>query len=172
MTPINWYLQVELRLITTDWECMLQNFVTTFLFESEFLSVYQALKIVRQKVFKEASSLHLDQEEDEWTTPFHKLQGCYNINADKDDDPRKVNIAETEGLRDVERPGVELSFIGQLIKIMKFNIGTEETPNIANIIDYWDATTIEKITELLHEYQDLFPTKSTDMRVSKDLWER
>jgi hypothetical protein len=46
------------------------------------------------------------------------LQGFYNINADEDDDPRKVNIVETKGL------GVELPFIGQPIKIKKFNIGT------------------------------------------------
>jgi hypothetical protein len=39
MTPINWYLQAELRLITTDWEGMTLNFVTTFLFESQYPSV-------------------------------------------------------------------------------------------------------------------------------------
>jgi hypothetical protein len=92
------------------------------------------------------------------------LQSCYNINTDEDDDPRKVNIAETEGQRDVEGPGVELSFIGQPIKINKVNIGTEQTLKFSNVGDYWDATTIEKITELLHEYQDLFPTKFTDMK--------
>jgi hypothetical protein len=69
-----------------------------------------------------ASSLFLEQEEDKWTAPLQKLQGCYNINADEDDDPRKVNIAETEGQRYVEGPGVELPFIGQLIKIKKVNI--------------------------------------------------
>jgi hypothetical protein len=149
---------------------MIQNFVTTFLFESEFPSVDQALQIVRQKVFKEASSLPLEQEEDEWTAPFQKLQGCYNINADEDDDPRKVNITETEGHRDVEGPGVELPFIGQPIKIKKVNIGTEETPKLANVGDYWDAATIDKITELLHEYQDLFPlTKFTDMKGIKGM---
>jgi hypothetical protein len=46
-TPINWYLQAELRLITTDWEGMTQNFVTTFLFESQYPSVDQALQIVK-----------------------------------------------------------------------------------------------------------------------------
>jgi hypothetical protein len=163
-TPINWYLQAELCLITTDWEGMTQNFVTTFLFESQYPSVDQALQIVRQKVFEEASSLPLEQEEDEWTAPLQKLQGCYNINVDEDDDPRKVNIAETEGQRDVEGPGVELPFIGQPIKIKKVNIGTEKTPKFANVGDYWDAATIDKITELLHEYQDLFPTKFTDMK--------
>jgi hypothetical protein len=60
-TPINWYLQEEMCLITTDWEGMLQNFVTTFLFESEFPSVDQALKIVRKKVFKDSSNLPLEQ---------------------------------------------------------------------------------------------------------------
>jgi hypothetical protein len=135
-TLINWYLQAELRLLTSEWEGMIQNFITTFLFESEFPSVDQALQMVRQKVFKEASGLLLEQEEDEWTAPLQKQQLCYNINADEDDDPRKVNIVETEGQRDVEGPGVELPFIGQPIKINKFNIGIEETPKLANVGDY------------------------------------
>ena len=92
---------------------------------------------------------------DEWTGPLQKLQGCYNINADEDDDPRKVNITETKGQRDIEGPGVEIPFIGQSIKIKKSNIGTEKTPKLADI---------DKIIELLHEYQDLFPTKFTDMK--------
>jgi hypothetical protein len=163
-TPINWYLQAELCLITTDWEGMTQNFVTTFLFKSQYPSVDQALKIVRQKVFEEASSLPLEQEEDEWTAPLQKLQGCYNINVDEDDDSRKVNLTKTEGQRDVEGPGVELPFIGQPIKIKKVNIRTEQTLKLANVRDYWDAATIDKITKLLHEYQNLFLTKFTDMK--------
>jgi hypothetical protein len=47
-----------------------------------------------------------------------------------------VNIIETEGQRDVEGPGVELSFIGQPIKIKKVNIQIEETPKLANVEDY------------------------------------
>ena len=72
-TPINWYLQEELRLITVDWEGMPQNFVNTFLFESQYPTMDQALQIVRHKVFEEAHSLPLEQEEDEWTTPLQKL---------------------------------------------------------------------------------------------------
>jgi hypothetical protein len=75
-----------------------------------------------------------------------------------------VNITETEGQRDVEGPGVELPFIGHPIKIKKFNIGKKQTLKLANVGDYWDVATIDKITELLHEYQDLFPTKFTDMK--------
>ena len=87
----------------------------------------------------------MEKEEDEWTVPFQKLQGCYNINADTDDDSRKVNITETEGHRDVEGPGVELPFIGQPIKIKKVNIGTEETPNLANVRDYWMFLPLTKL---------------------------
>jgi hypothetical protein len=93
--PINWYLQAELRFITTDWKGMTQNFVTTFLFESQYPTVNQALQTVRHKVFEEAPSLPLEQKEDEWTTPLQKLHGCYNINANEDDDPSKVKITET-----------------------------------------------------------------------------
>jgi hypothetical protein len=119
---------------------------------------------VRKKVFKEASSLPMEQEEDEWTTPFQKLQSCYNINVDDDDDPKKVNITKIGGQRNVEGTGVELPFIGQPINIKKVNIGIEETPKLANVGDYWDVATIDKITELLHEYQDLFSTNFTDMK--------
>ena len=52
---------------------MIQNFVTTFLFEIQYPSVDQALHIVRHKVFEDGSSLPLEQEEDEWTTPLQKL---------------------------------------------------------------------------------------------------
>ena len=104
MTPINWYLQVELWVITAEWEGMTQNFVTSFLFESQFPLVYQELQIFKQKLFEEAYSLLLEQEKGEWNAPLQKLQGCYNINADEDDDPRKVNIAETEGQIYVEGP--------------------------------------------------------------------
>jgi hypothetical protein len=64
----------------------------------------------------------------------------------------------------MEGPGFELPFIGKPIKIKKVNIGTEQTLNLANVGDYWDAAIIDKITELLHEYQDLFPTKFSDMK--------
>jgi hypothetical protein len=64
----------------------------------------------------------------------------------------------------VEGPRVELPFIGQPINIKKVNIGTEDTLKLANVRDYWDVATIDKIIELLHKYQDLFPTNFIDMK--------
>jgi hypothetical protein len=71
---------------------MTQNFVATFLFESQHPIVDQALQVVRKKVFEEAPNLPLEQEEDEWIAPLQKLQGCYNINVDEDGDSRNVNM--------------------------------------------------------------------------------
>jgi len=34
----------------------------------------------------------------------------------------------------------------------------------AKIRDYWDDAMVEKVAELLREYQDLFPTKFSDLR--------
>jgi len=50
------------------------------------------------------------------------------------------------------------------LKIKKVNIGTKEYPKFANVGDYWDDETVSKITELLREYQELFPTKFSEMK--------
>jgi hypothetical protein len=91
-TPINWYLQEELHLTTTDWHGMTQNFVATFSFEIQYPTIDQALQVVRQRIFEEAPTCLVEKEEDEWNAPLQKFQGCYNINDDEDDDPRNVNI--------------------------------------------------------------------------------
>ena len=52
----------------------------------------------------------------------------------------------------------------QPLNIKKVNIGTEENLKFANIGDYWDRETMEKIIDLLHDFQDLFPTKFSEMK--------
>ena len=43
----------------------------------------------------------------------------------------------------------------------KVNIGTIDNPKMTSIRDYWDEQTMERITKLLREYNDLFPTTFT-----------
>ena len=50
------------------------------------------------------------------------------------------------------------------LNIKKVNIGSYENPKFANIEDYWDNETVGKITDLLHEFQDMFPTKFLEMK--------
>jgi len=37
-------------------------------------------------------------------------------------------------------------------------------PKFAKIGDYWDDATMDKVPELLCEYQDLFPTKFSNLK--------
>ena len=50
------------------------------------------------------------------------------------------------------------------LKIKKVNIGSPNNPKFANIGDYWDEETVGNITDLLHEFQDLFPTTFSKMK--------
>ena len=52
----------------------------------------------------------------------------------------------------------------QPLNIRKVNIGTEENPKFTSVGDYWDEETMEKITDLLHEFQDLFQTNILEMK--------
>ena len=81
-----------------------------------------------------------------------------------DDDLWNINIPETEGSRDVASPDVPTDPMNQPLKIRKINIGIEENPKFANVGDYWDEKTMAKITYLLHEFKDLFPTKFSEMK--------
>jgi hypothetical protein len=72
----------------------------------------------------------------------------------------------------VEGPTIESKVIFVPIKVKKVNIGTYDQPKMASIGDYWDEKTIESITELLHEYNDLFPTTFTEMKgIAEELGE-
>ena len=50
------------------------------------------------------------------------------------------------------------------MKIKKLNIGSPKNPKLANIGDYWNEELVAKITDLLHEYQNLFPTNFSKIR--------
>ena len=54
--------------------------------------------------------------------------------------------------------------MSQPLKIRKINFGTEENPKFANIGDYWDDKIMAQITDLRHEFQDLFPTWFSKMK--------
>ena len=97
---------------------------------------------------------------------------CYNLTRDPDDDPTNINIPESEGTRDVEGSGISSDQFLKSLKIKKVNIRSPKNPKLANIGDYWDEETVAKIMDLLHEYQDLFPTKFLEMkRIVGDLGE-
>ena len=50
------------------------------------------------------------------------------------------------------------------MKIKEVHIGSARNPKFANIGNYWDDEAVAKITDLLHEYQNLFPTNFSKIR--------
>jgi hypothetical protein len=64
----------------------------------------------------------------------------------------------------VEGPYLESEVFVAPIKVKKFNIGTTANPKMASIEDYWDEQIVERIIELLREYNDMFPLTFTEMK--------
>ena len=52
----------------------------------------------------------------------------------------------------------------QPLKTWTINITSEGKPKYAIIGDYWDEEMVSKVTQLLHEYQDLFLTKFSEIK--------
>ena len=74
---------------------------------------------------------------------------CYIIKDEPDDDdPYDINIPKYEGTRAMEGLGISSDKFLSPLKVKKVNIGSPEKPKFANIGDYWDDETAEKITDL------------------------
>ena len=88
------------------------------------------------------------------------MMTCYNLSGEPEDEDklRNVNIPESKGSCDVAAIDILMNLMSQPLRIQKVNIGMEENPKFANVKDYWGEETMAKIMDLLHEFQDLFPT--------------
>ena len=72
----------------------------------------------------------------------------------------------------MEVPSLESEVFVAPIKVKIVKIGTTNNPKMESIGDYWDEQTVERIIELLHEYNDLFPTTFTKMKgIARELGE-
>ena len=92
----------------------------------------------------------------DWIVQIENTKECYNFSIEEDDDPRNINIPESEGSRVVAGQTLDCLEITEKLKIKKVNIGIEEMPKIASIGNYWDDKTIGQVADLLQEYQYFF----------------
>ena len=136
----------------------------TFSFEDGFDCIDEVLQEVKATIFRKPQD-PLDLIQLDSTTQLSHVLECYNVIAEEEDeDPWKINIREKEGHREVEGLQIKNPDITMPLKVKQVNIGMEAEPKFAKIGDYWDDVVVDKVTELLHEYQDLFPTKFTELK--------
>ena len=134
----------------------------TFEFTDENPTVDVVLQTIKEKIFVEipveAANAH------QCSAMIQQWMACYNLAWAPDDDPTNLNIPESEGTHEVEGSGISSEQFLKPLKIKKVNISSPKNPKFANIGDYRDEETIENIADLLHEFQDLFPTNFSEMK--------
>jgi hypothetical protein len=125
------------------------------------------LKVVRDRIFEEPEVEIVTTYQNQKRQTVRQLLHCYHVAEEEDpteENPHNIQIPEVEGEREVEGPQLESEYYAAPLNIKKVNIGTTENPKIASIGDYWDNQTVERITELLREYSDLFPATFSEMK--------
>ena len=131
-------------------------FAHTFSFVDANLDAHNALHILWYVVLKVVSVTYL--VDPHAYCHMQSMMECYKLSGEPEDDDEfwNINILETEGSRDVTTPNVSTNPMNHPLNIGKVNNGMEENPKFSSIGDYWDEETMENITDLLHEFQDLF----------------
>lgn len=162
--PMNWYLEIELHHGTMEWYILRDGFMNTLSFEDKFKNIDEALQEVKAPISIILQD-PLELIQSDWSTQLLHALKCYNLTTKEEDgDPRNINIPKAKGHHKVEGPQIENLDITTPLKTKQVNIGTEVEPKFANIGDYWDDAIVDRITDFLCEYQDLFPTKNLDLK--------
>ena len=88
----------------------------------------------------------------------------------ENEDTRNIDISKAKCHREVEGLQIENLDITVPLKTKQVHIGIEAEPKLTKIGDYKDDATVDKAVELLHKYQDFFPTKFLYVRgIIRDL---
>ena len=134
----------------------------TFEFVDEQPIVDVALQILKAQIFAQVPVVEENSHQSSATIQQWTL--CYKLSRDQNNDLNKINRPESEGTCVVKGGDISSDQFLKLLKIKKVNIGSLENPKFSNIGDYWDEETIAKITDLRHEYQDIFPSNFSEMK--------
>lgn len=143
---------------------MKEIFLLTFSFEEGFTCIDEAIQEIKETILQTLVE-PITWVKPNWSTYLQHALECYDVTTEEgNENPWHINIPELEGQREVRGPSVEILDISQPVRTKQVNIGSKQKPKFVNICDYWDEDTVDKVAELLHEYQDLFPTKFSDLK--------
>ena len=110
---------------------MIDNFLLTFTFESEYPSIDQALEIINTKIFDDCTLPVYAQRD--WAIQLEHALECYNVTeepGDEDENPHSINIPESEGTRDVDGSKLEMPASTEPIKIKKINLAQTQNQSL------------------------------------------
>jgi hypothetical protein len=118
--PKNWYLELEMHRETMNWDQLIQRFKVTFTFEHESPLLDATLQAIRTKIFLEEGPMEVVPmcSAHRASMIVHELLECYNVAKEEQDeeDPRNIQVPETEGERAVEGPELESVVYAQPLK--------------------------------------------------------
>jgi hypothetical protein len=143
--PRHWYLETELRHGTESWYTLGENLYLTF-DHSEYPLVDDALELIHLKIAEDPLPIYTHPD---WTAQIENAKECYNFTIEEDENPRDINILESEGSSAVVGPPLECLEVTAKLRIKKINIESEAELKLASIGDYWDEKTIGQIVDLL-----------------------
>ena len=94
--PRNWYTETELRRGTITWPLIIDKFLLTFTFESEYPSIDHALDVIKTKIFDDCTQSVSVQSD--WAIQLEHAVECYYFAAepdDEDENPCNINILDS-----------------------------------------------------------------------------
>ena len=129
---------------------MIESFLLTFSFESEYPSIDQALKIIKTKIFDDCTSPAYSQPE--WAIQLEHALECYNSAqepGDEDEDPRNINIAKSEGTREIGGPQLEIPHLEKTIARAE-----EEAKSLGPLAKMRKKTEITQFQQQVQKYRE------------------
>jgi hypothetical protein len=90
----NWYLELEVRRETTDWEELTRNFKVTFSFEDDAPLIDSTLQVIKNNIFSAEDSIELVPvcSAHRYSVTVEEVLHCYNVveeDQEEDEDPKK-----------------------------------------------------------------------------------
>ena len=162
--PRSWYVVAELCKTITTWEEFSVCFAQMFSFQDVNREVCNALQIICDIVIKVTPVAYPNDPHAHCF--IQSMMTCYNLSGEHEDhnELQNVNIPESEGSHDVASIDIPTNMMSQPLRIQKINIGSAHNQKFANVRDYRDVETMAKIMNLLHEFEDPFSMRFSEMK--------
>lgn len=115
-----------------EWDVLHEGFLLKFTLEDWWSDIVNDMvQVVKSSIYKIPQE-QLEMLQPEWATQLSNDLECYSMQVEEhDDDPRNINVTETEGYHKVR--GIEDLDITAPIKMKKVNAGTKVEPKYGTL---------------------------------------